>query len=36
MTSSDNMESMMMMKTYLHFTPGDTILFNTIVPTSAV
>ncbi|KAJ7073233.1 Ctr copper transporter [Mycena belliarum] len=26
---------MMMMKTYLHFTPGDTIFFKSIVPTSA-
>ncbi|KAJ7116708.1 Ctr copper transporter [Mycena epipterygia] len=25
----------MMMKTYLHFTPGDTLIFETIVPTSA-
>ncbi|KAJ7606732.1 Ctr copper transporter [Mycena polygramma] len=23
------------MKTYLHFTPGDTLIFDTIVPTSA-
>ncbi|KAF7335536.1 hypothetical protein MVEN_02207400 [Mycena venus] len=30
-TSSDSM-SMMMMKTYLHFTPGDTFLFKSIVP----
>jgi copper transporter 1 len=38
MTSSNNdsmgMDSMMMMKSYLHFTPGDTILFNTIAPAS--
>ncbi|KAJ6577923.1 Ctr copper transporter [Mycena capillaripes] len=32
--SSDSM-SMMMMKTFLHFTPGDTLIFDTIVPTSA-
>jgi copper transporter 1 len=32
--SSDSM-SMMMMKTYLHFTPGDTLLFNSIIPSSA-
>ncbi|KAJ7470929.1 Ctr copper transporter [Mycena latifolia] len=32
-TSSDS--SMMMMKTYLHFTPGDILVFDTIVPTSA-
>ncbi|KAJ7122224.1 Ctr copper transporter [Mycena epipterygia] len=33
--SSDSMSTMMMMKTYLHFTPGDTLIFQTIIPTSA-
>ncbi|KAK7042009.1 Ctr copper transporter [Favolaschia claudopus] len=36
MNSSDSSMSMsMMMKTYLHFTPGDVVLFDTIQPTSA-
>jgi copper transporter 1 len=26
---------MMMMKTYLHFTPGDVVLFDTVIPSSA-
>ncbi|KAJ7683214.1 Ctr copper transporter [Mycena rosella] len=34
-TTSTDSSSMMMMKTYLHFTPGDTLIFSTIVPTSA-
>ncbi|KAJ7245314.1 Ctr copper transporter [Mycena rebaudengoi] len=38
-TSNSTTESMgpmpgMAMKTYLHFTPGDTLIFHTIVPTS--
>ncbi|KAF7297801.1 hypothetical protein MKEN_01403800 [Mycena kentingensis (nom. inval.)] len=33
-TTSDSM-SMMMMKAYLHFTPGDTLIFDTLTPTSA-
>ncbi|KAK7032690.1 Ctr copper transporter family-domain-containing protein [Favolaschia claudopus] len=32
-TGMDNMPTMMM-KAYLHFTPGDTLLFNSIVPSS--
>ncbi|KAJ7122548.1 Ctr copper transporter [Mycena crocata] len=33
--SDDSMGMQMMMKAYLHFTPGDPIIFDTIVPTSA-
>ncbi|KAJ6605108.1 hypothetical protein B0H10DRAFT_2076867 [Mycena sp. CBHHK59/15] len=32
-TASDSVE-MMMMKTYLHFTPGDTLIFQHIAPTT--
>ncbi|KAJ7732122.1 Ctr copper transporter [Mycena metata] len=40
MTSSSNstspdMSTSMMMKAYLHFTPGDALIFESIVPTSA-
>ncbi|KAJ7150054.1 Ctr copper transporter family-domain-containing protein [Mycena crocata] len=35
-TSADGMTDMeMMMKAYLHFTPGDALLFSTIAPSSA-
>ncbi|KAJ7598882.1 Ctr copper transporter [Mycena floridula] len=34
-SSSSSSGSMMMMKAYLHFTSGDTLLFDTIVPSSA-
>ncbi|KAJ7354018.1 Ctr copper transporter [Mycena albidolilacea] len=34
-TDSSGSMSMMIMKAYLHFTPGDTVIFKTIVPTSA-
>lgn len=33
-TDDGSMSSMMMMKTYLHFTTGDTLIFDTIVPSS--
>ncbi|KAF7375459.1 hypothetical protein MSAN_00433800 [Mycena sanguinolenta] len=33
-SSSTSMDASMMMKAYLHFTPGDTLLFDSIVPMS--
>ncbi|KAJ6477654.1 Ctr copper transporter, partial [Mycena sanguinolenta] len=33
-SNTTSMDASMMMKTYLHFTPGDTLLFNSIVPSS--
>ncbi|EKM57468.1 uncharacterized protein PHACADRAFT_251128 [Phanerochaete carnosa HHB-10118-sp] len=33
-TASDSSMSMAMMSMYLHFTPGDTVLFDTIAPSS--